>query len=254
MVIGSALLGPYALGTLFLFFAIVGLFEMFNLFRKKEVLPRFAAGLGIGFLMYVLIWLSSVSDEWNVYAWLIPVSIVVFFATDLIKLRPTSMMDIAATLFSVVYVIFPFSLVNKLAMVTGDFEYALPLGFFLILWTNDSGAYFTGKYLGKHKLYESVSPNKTWEGLFGGIALSFVVAFALSELFDVLSLPQWMVVAFIIAIFANVGDLFESRLKRLAGVKDSGQLIPGHGGVLDRFDGLLLALPIVVAYLHFIFS
>ena len=140
-----------------------------------------------------------------------------------------------------------------LANVTGSFDYQAPLGFFVILWINDSGAYFSGRAFGKHKLYPAISPNKTWEGLIGGMLLSLIAGAVISHWFDSLSLSQWLVVSAIIAVLANVGDLFESHLKRIAGVKDSGQLIPGHGGSLDRFDGLLIALPVVYVYLHFIF-
>jgi phosphatidate cytidylyltransferase len=128
----------------------------------------------------------------------------------------------------------------------------LPIGFFFILWANDTAAYFVGRFLGKNKLYEKVSPNKTWEGLFGGVAFAIFFGWLFAKYVDVLPSSQWMWIAAIIAVFGNLGDLFESHLKRSYGVKDSGKIIPGHGGVLDRFDGLLLALPLVIFYIKFI--
>ncbi len=119
----------------------------------------------------------------------------------------------------------------------------------LLLWASDSGAYFSGKTFGKHKLFPRISPGKTWEGWFGGTLAAILVGYILSRFFLDLNLPQWLGIAVIVSIFGVLGDLIESLLKRSLQVKDSGTLIPGHGGILDRFDSLVFVVPFVVAFL-----
>jgi phosphatidate cytidylyltransferase len=120
-----------------------------------------------------------------------------------------------------------------------------------LLWTSDTGAYLAGRSFGKTKLFERISPKKTWEGSIGGVILSLVVAYGISNLlgFDDVTTFDWMVIALLVVIFGTFGDLFESLLKRNLHIKDSGTILPGHGGVLDRFDGLFLAIPAVFFYL-----
>jgi phosphatidate cytidylyltransferase len=120
------------------------------------------------------------------------------------------------------------------------------IGFMLLLWANDSGAYLVGKSIGRHKLMPAVSPGKTWEGFIGGMLLTILLAWPISRLSSALPLHGWFFAAGSIAIAATVGDLYESALKRKAGVKDSGRIMPGHGGALDRFDGYLLAAPVML--------
>lgn len=120
------------------------------------------------------------------------------------------------------------------------------IGFMVLLWTNDTGAYLVGSTIGRHKLLPDVSPGKTWEGFAGGLLLTVLMGWVISTCTDVLSPGFWSLAAMVVALTATIGDLFESALKRAAGVKDSGKLLPGHGGILDRFDGYLLAAPAMV--------
>ncbi len=252
LVIGSALLGTVVLGIVFLVFSTVGLYEFYTLCSlKQHTKPRKWSGLMLGIAAYLLLFFYYNGYLDPSITWLLAAIAFIFFCSELIRLDQNIMTDLSATIMGWVYVIFPFALVNKLANITGEFNYELPIGFFLILWANDSGAYFIGKFLGKTKLYEKVSPNKTWEGLFGGIVFAFVVAYFVSNYFHSVTLQVWIIISLIISIFGNLGDLFESQFKRSVGAKDSGNFIPGHGGVLDRFDGLLIALPITVCYLVF---
>lgn len=135
---------------------------------------------------------------------------------------------------------------------SGHYPYEIILGFFIILWCNDTFAYLTGKFFGKNKLWEKVSPKKTWEGFFGGFVFSLIAGKILSIYFDfhgMITLIDWLIIAALISIFGTLGDLTESMIKRKLEIKDSGNLLPGHGGILDRFDGVFLAAPIVTAYL-----
>jgi phosphatidate cytidylyltransferase len=123
------------------------------------------------------------------------------------------------------------------------------MGFIILLWISDIGAYVTGKNLGRTKLFERVSPNKTWEGSVGALVFALATGFGISYLFDDVGRNDWMIISVIVLVFSTFGDLFESLLKRNLGIKDSGSLLPGHGGILDRFDGLFLAVPAVYFYL-----
>ncbi|TAK40283.1 MAG: phosphatidate cytidylyltransferase, partial [Saprospiraceae bacterium] len=121
-----------------------------------------------------------------------------------------------------------------------------------LTWMNDTGAYIIGSLFGKHLLFSRISPKKTWEGTFGGIAITFLVAFLFCVFTNELRFRDWIILGAIVSIFGSVGDLVESMLKRSVGVKDSGNLLPGHGGVLDRFDAFIFVLPFAAAYLLWI--
>ena len=156
------------------------------------------------------------------------------------------------SLLGIIYASLPFTLVLDMAYsTTGSYSWQVVLGTLLLLWASDSGAYFAGKSLGKTKLFERISPKKTWEGSLGGLALSLIIAFGISNYlgWDDLQLWQWLSMSVIIVVIGGYGDLVESLLKRSLEIKDSGRAIPGHGGFLDRFDGLLLALPFLTAFL-----
>jgi len=123
------------------------------------------------------------------------------------------------------------------------------LGFFIILWTSASLAYVCGRLFGKRKLYERISPKKTWEGFIGGVVFTIAASWLVGEYIGGLQHLHWMVIGGIVAITGTLGDLVESMFKRSIGVKDSGTLLPGHGGILDRFDAVLISSPFVVMYI-----
>ena len=148
--------------------------------------------------------------------------------------------DMSLTLMGVIYVGGGFSLTNWLVFdKAGNYHYDLLLGLLFLTWTNDMGGYVIGKTLGHHKILQSVSPKKTWEGFIGGLFFSFGIGFILSVFIPRLHTLEWMVAALIVSVSGTIGDLSESLLKRALGVKDSGALVPGHGGLLDRNDALL---------------
>jgi len=167
----------------------------------------------------------------------------------------------AYTMLGQMYIAMPFSMINVLAFqqvkpgqVT--FDYLLPLSIFIFLWTNDTGAYLCGSLLGKHKLFPRISPKKSWEGSIGGGILVLIVAGVIGYFANIgatphmLSIPGWVGLGLVVVFFGTWGDLVESLLKRTLGVKDSGNILPGHGGMLDRFDSSLLAIPAAVVYLY----
>lgn len=167
----------------------------------------------------------------------------------------------AYTMFGQMYVALPLSLINVLAFQTTPagtptYDMLLPLSVFILLWANDTGAYCAGSLFGKHKLFPRISPGKSWEGSIGGGILSMIVAGIIGyyanqgNIPHTLSIAQWIGLGLVIVVFGTWGDLVESLFKRTIGIKDSGNIIPGHGGMLDRFDSSLLAIPAAVVYLY----
>jgi phosphatidate cytidylyltransferase len=254
-VIGCALAGPLANGMLFLFFAAVGLYEVYDLLKHQQSnAPRWFKGMSVGVILYMLVFLVQTQSIEPLWFWILPLLIAIIFVAELIKLDHLTLSNLAITIFGWIYVVMPLSLVNVLPTIQGIYDPIPLIGFFLVLWANDTGAYFVGKYFGKRKLYPEVSPNKTWEGLAGGSVVAIASAIGLFKLTHTLYMQDWLVMAFCVVTFGNLGDLFESHLKRNFGVKDSGHIMPGHGGVMDRFDGLFLALPVFLAYYKIFYS
>jgi phosphatidate cytidylyltransferase len=158
--------------------------------------------------------------------------------------------NIAFTFLGILYVAIPFVLLNVIAFENGRYNYQVILGSLLILWASDTGAYFAGTRFGKRKLFERISPKKSWEGFIGGAVLALAFTYLSAAYMHSLTMVQWFVVGIIIIVGGTFGDLIESLLKRSMEIKDSGQSLPGHGGFLDRFDGLLISAPFIAAYLE----
>ena len=186
-------------------------------------------------------------------------SVVYLLVSELYLQKPDPLKNWAYAFASQVYVALGFSLLSVLAFqydalanVT-RFEPIYPLSVFLFLWTSDTGAYLCGSMLHRYfpaKLFERISPNKSWVGSIGGGLLCLVVAAVLAHFFPQLSLPAWLGLGLTVCVFGTWGDLVESLFKRQLGIKDSGNVLPGHGGMLDRFDSSLLAIPAAVIYLY----
>lgn len=153
-------------------------------------------------------------------------------------------------LLAVAYIALPFSFMTSIPFINGEYHPKTIISIFAIIWANDSFAYIIGSTLGRTKLYEKISPNKTVEGAVGGLIASLIAAYFLAQYVPVLTLLSWLIIAILIVIFGLLGDLIESKFKREAQVKDSSNLIPGHGGFLDRLDSIIFAAPFVYVYLH----
>jgi len=188
------------------------------------------------------------------------VTLIYLMVAELYLKQSDPVGDWAYTMMSQLYIALPFSLLNVLAFQTGDnginYVWTLPLSVFVFLWINDTGAYLCGSLLGRHKLFPRISPGKSWEGSVGGGILVIAVASLIPTILGyigiqgTLSTPEWMGLGLVIVVFGTWGDLVESLFKRTLGIKDSGHILPGHGGMLDRFDSSLLAIPAAVVYLY----
>lgn len=178
-------------------------------------------------------------------------SLVAIAAITLFKFPKELYYDNGKLIFTVIYTALPFGFALGLPKFsTEDNTFTLEVFFlFVLIWSSDSFAFFTGKFFGKHKMAPKISPKKTWEGFAGGVILTLVVGFFIERYYPDLR-GNWIMVGFLVAVFAPFGDLIESQLKRTFGVKDSGNIIPGHGGILDRLDSFILCAPVV--YLYFL--
>jgi len=181
---------------------------------------------------------------------------LIIMAAELYRKKQKPIENIAVTIFSIVYLAIPISLINFLVFTeilpTNDFSSKLLIALFAIIWTYDSGAYLFGVSMGKHRLFERISPKKSWEGAIGGTLTAMVAAYFISSYIPEIQIIHWMAISILTVISSTYGDLTESMFKRYFGIKDSGQILPGHGGVLDRFDSLLFAVPVIVLYLKII--
>ncbi|GAA6766680.1 phosphatidate cytidylyltransferase [Flavobacterium sp. CGRL1] len=158
------------------------------------------------------------------------------------------------------YITLPFIFIVKISFGTNDYNPKIILGLFVLIWTNDTFAYLVGKSMGKHKLFERVSPKKTIEGFVGGMIFAAFAGFLISKFyiqpnpaFSSKSILIWTIIALIVSIFGTIGDLIESKFKRIAGVKDSGSIMPGHGGILDRLDSVIFVAPIIFLFYQILY-
>ncbi|WP_026955287.1 phosphatidate cytidylyltransferase [Algoriphagus vanfongensis] len=244
----------YSDWTYFLVFAaILGFAQMefYKLCGLDGMLPLKSFGTFLGLLTFTLTFLIEKEQFPNEYMMLIfPIVSLTFFIKLYKKTDKKPFTGVAFTYLGIFYVAVPFSLLN-LAVFSVDkvYHYEIILGCLLILWASDTGAYFAGTKFGKTKLFERVSPKKSWEGFLGGAFSAIAVSFLIARYFHSIQDWKWLVIAGIIIIAGTYGDLIESLFKRSIEIKDSGTGLPGHGGFMDRFDGLLLSAPFITAFL-----
>jgi phosphatidate cytidylyltransferase len=239
--------------TLFGFFGVVGTWEYYQmLLKNSSVIPHRFYGLFLSLFSYIFLVASFIYNLPSFYFWIFFPFLFVPFLTELFRKNEAPFTNLLHVIAPVLYVIVPMALFVRLGFVNGSYDYTLILSFLLMQWANDTGAYLSGYFFGKKKLFERISPNKTWEGAFGGAALTVLIGLVCWYCFKHYNVELYIGFAIIIAIVGSLGDLVQSMLKRSLNVKDSGKLMPGHGGVLDRFDGLILASPFIYAWIVFV--
>jgi phosphatidate cytidylyltransferase len=260
VLIGAIVWNKYSVAALFFVVAMLGLFEFFKLMEKGGFKPKKTAGIIVGSLVYLIISLYSITTEVT-FAYLLFIFplLVLLVVLELFRKSEYPVTNFAFSVMGIVYVVIPLSMLNFFVAYDNaayyetveieGYKYLLLLAFFVIQWANDTGAYVSGKAFGKHKLFERISPNKTWEGAIGGGLFALVAGFIFAYTTDS-NLLHWSIISLLIVVFGTLGDLTESQIKRSVGVKDSGNILPGHGGILDRFDGVLFSAPFVLTYLH----
>lgn len=254
LVLGGAIL--FHAVTFFALIVIIvalGIVEFYKLMDSTPVRTNKVLGLTVGLLLLTLTCLYSIGVADVAWFWIVVPVISSVFIAELYRKQEHPFQNIAITLFGVLYVAVPFSLLVNIGFpqqsITG-YQPRLIIGLFFLLWANDTGAYVTGITMGKHPMFSRISPKKSWEGFAGGLFFTLLVAFIISRYFIALQVIDWIIIAIIVCIFGVWGDLIESMLKRSLNIKDSGNILPGHGGILDRFDSILFSAPIVFVYLQ----
>lgn len=229
-------------------------FEFYKLLGLDGNQPLTYYGTFCGISLIILTYLIEKDIvAFENYFLISPLLAMIFFIKLYKKNDIKPFTNIGFTFLGLIYVALPFSLLIAMAMRGGTYNYEIVIGSLLLLWASDIGAYFAGTKFGKRKLFERVSPKKSWEGAMGGALLAAVVAFTLGHYFLSFEPWKWYCIGAIIVVVGTYGDLVESLFKRSIAIKDSGSTIPGHGGFLDRFDGLLLSTPFIVTFIK-IFS
>ena len=258
--VGAVLGSQWSFGALLLLILVGGQTEFYKLARETGLSPQRWMGLAVGVLLFALNFIvfrqfsRSVTDEAGgavLYLLLyIGLLLPTLFVCELFRRSATPLANLGATLLGVLYVAVPLSLLLYVPVLAGDGVWRpdTVLCYIFLIWANDVFAYLVGMTFGRHRLCERLSPKKSWEGFFGGLAGAVATGLAAAYALDA-NYWVWGGLALVASLSGVAGDLVESMFKREAGVKDSGQVIPGHGGVLDRFDALLLSAPYVFLYL-----
>lgn len=252
VMLASILFGEYAFTLFFMVLSLLCTEEFYRLVQTESVKPQKRWGLALIISIYLPVSQHYSEGESIKYVLIsIPIAVLIIVA-ELYRKHDNPFHNISYTLLGVLYTGVPFCFFYVLAFSDGNYSTHYPLAFLILLWASDTGAYVFGIKLGRHRLFERHSPQKTWEGFIGGLITSMAAAAIISFYFYELKLVEWMGMSIIIVSAGTLGDLSESMLKRSVSAKDSGHLLPGHGGLLDRFDGLLLASPLVFVYLQLI--
>lgn len=235
---------------LFGIFMLIAIYEFCQLINLNKILPIIVGG--IAFYLGSQFRTNKTNDILILIATLF-VSIKCLLL--LFNTKKEKIDTLSKYIYLIGYVILPFILIAKIPFVGNNFRPKIIISIFILIWTNDTFAYIVGKSIGKHKLLEKISPKKTIEGFFGGMVFSVLAGFLISKYyFDPnpkyfnTSVLIWTFSAVIISVFSTLGDLIESKFKRIAGVKDSGKIMPGHGGILDRLDSIIFVAPFVFLF------
>ncbi len=261
VILGGLIGGRLSFVLLFSVITALCLWEYLGMvleYRQSRDFIRKLLGLSVGlapFLFTAALQLELAPDrDAFVALWALLFFPLVFttFIYELYTGSEKPFVNVAFVVLGMVYIGVPFSMLNFIAYDGRHFYLETVFGLLLMNWANDTGAFLVGSRIGKTPLLPRISPKKTWEGMSGGLMITFGFALLLALIFNELRLVDWLVLAAIVVVFGSLGDLVESMLKRSVQVKDSGHLLPGHGGLLDRFDAFIFLLPFATAYLLWI--
>jgi len=258
LLLASILYSTESFLILFGIFLVISLFEFCNLIQVNKLIP-----IIFGSALYVLITIISNYDSSKSFDIQL-LDIILLTTTLLISLKCIVFLfdnknhkisKLSKYLYLLGYITLPFIFITKISFGIKDYNPKIIIGLFILIWTNDTFAYIVGKSIGKYKLFEKISPKKTIEGFFGGLIFSIFAGYLISiylikpsEQFRDKSILIWTIIAAIVGVVGTIGDLIESKFKRVAGVKDSGKIMPGHGGVLDRLDSVIFVAPFIFLF------
>jgi phosphatidate cytidylyltransferase len=263
IILGGLYGGRYSFVILFAVVTGLCLWEFFSITlhnNAKQDRVRKIIGLIFGLTPFLLASMLKLDMMDSPEKFILLSSILCFpflflsFVFELFAKSEKPFTNVAFIILGMVYIGIPFALLDFIAFDGKVFYTNTVLGLLILTWSNDTAAYVVGSQIGKTKLFPSISPKKTWEGSIGGVVITILIAILVSFFFEECTMVQWIVLAIIVVIFGSIGDLVESMLKRSYSIKDSGTLLPGHGGFLDRFDAFIFLIPFATAYLLWIRS
>lgn len=253
VILAAILASEYTYALLFLLIITGGMLEYSALFKNSPTKPNTALSLPAATLIYLLTFLIARHTFSSSCLLIFFPLVLIIMAAELYRKKPTPVENISVSIFGLFYLAVPASLTNFLVFpeLSGANVYTpkLLVALFVLIWVYDSGAYLVGISVGKHRLFERISPKKSWEGAIGGTVIAVAASIVISRFNPEIALYHWVIMSILLVVFSTFGDLTESMFKRYFGIKDSGNILPGHGGILDRFDSLFFAVPVVVMYL-----
>jgi phosphatidate cytidylyltransferase len=254
IIVGSILWSPYSFAVVFTLITGWTVFEFHKLTnQQQEVEAMTTMSVAGAVLLFVISFLfASGAIQYPGYS-IYGLYIVLMLVIELYRRKTNPLHNWAYFLLGQVIIALPFSLLSFILFIE-SYNPIILIAVFVTIWVNDTGAYLVGMTFGKHRLFERVSPKKSWEGFVGGALAALISGYVFSLFITEINLWQWLIFSEIVVVFGTFGDLLESLLKRTVNVKDSGDVIPGHGGLLDRFDSMLLAAPAIFIFLSFIFN
>jgi phosphatidate cytidylyltransferase len=249
ILISATFFSEYSFLTLFGIFLLISIFEFCNLIDINKI---YATIIGLTlFILFAFIDISKYTKYTLILATLF-VSINLIYV--LIQNQRINLDKTSKYVYLIGYLILPITILTKIAIsnYNGSYQPRIIISVFILIWTNDTFAYIVGKSIGKTKLFESISPKKTIEGFIGGMIFAVIAAVLIELHFIQMTMIFWTTTAIIVGVFGTIGDLIESKFKRMAGVKDSGKIMPGHGGILDRLDSVIFVAPFIYLFLQII--
>lgn len=272
LLLSSILFSTESFIILFGIFLIIATYEFCNLIQLNKIFPLFFVALFYTFISLISFYKTETEnyinriqnknikidldiDQVNIILLIITLIVSIKCIVFLFDDTAQSVSKLSKYVYLLGYILLPFVFITKISFGINDYNPKIIIGLFILIWTNDTFAYLVGKSIGKHKLLERISPKKTIEGFIGGVVFAVFTGFLISKLyikaspsFSGKSILIWTSIALIVGIFGTIGDLIESKFKRIAGIKDSGKIMPGHGGILDRLDSVIFVAPIVYLF------
>lgn len=257
ILVGCILYHPFSFGALFIVISALTIREFGSLVNHIEGVSvnKNITMLGGAYLFLAIMGFCIDASDSKIF---LPYLLLLLYMmiSELYLKKESPVLNWAFSMLSQLYIALPFALLSALAFHNNpedssvSYNRILPLSIFVFIWLSDTGAYCVGSLIGKHRLFERISPKKSWEGSVGGGMVSIASSFVFAHFFPIMSVAEWAGLALVVVVFGTWGDLTESLLKRQLHIKDSGSILPGHGGMLDRFDSALMAIPAAVVYLY----